>query len=187
MKLENIYPSEAASEYLASILPAWLIELSESINIDIAQCQVEEGCNNGDIEIIYHTRESLVEMYVDSIFALDIENEAEENMYLKVEDIDQFKGALISRLEKTKLWNYPPDVRNDVKKARDFLKGFMQYDVTYGISMLVPASEAEAFMADEKNRFGIRSCKYHVVDKPVYTTINNLSQSSAAETARSTL
>jgi hypothetical protein len=115
---------------------------------------------------------------------LDIENEAEENIYLKIENLDSFKGMLINRLEKTKLWNYSPDIRGDVKRARNFLRDFLKYDVSYGYSVLVPAVEAEAFMTNEKNIFGIRSCKYHTVQKPEFVSANKVTaENSSCEAA----
>jgi hypothetical protein len=176
MKLEKIYSSRVAKEYTKAVLPEWLTELSANLDIDIAQCEANEECNNGDIEIVYHTRESLEDLYADSILALDIESEAEEKMYLELENMDAFKGSLMTRLDKTKLWNYPPDVRDSIKKARSFLKRFMEQDVSYGFTVLVPADEAETFMADEEKLFGIRECKYHIVDKPAYVSMNNINQ-----------
>ncbi len=123
--------------------------------------QADEAAQEGDMMVVYHSREAMLEQYRRAIRALDL-NETEQEHLLDPDRLDTFRQALEYRLEKTKLWNYAPEQREEVKAARAFLQTFLRADIPYAETLFVPGDEMEAFLADETLRFGAEEYYYCV-------------------------
>ena len=68
--------------------------------------------------------------YEEAIQMLDL-SESEQNLYLQVDQLDRFRLRLENRLRKTKLWNFAPEQREQVKAARAYLQAFLGFEMAY--------------------------------------------------------
>jgi len=68
--------------------------------------------------------------YEEAIQMLDL-SESEQALYLQVDQLDQFRLRLENRLRKTKLWNYAPEQREQVKAARACLQALLGFEIAY--------------------------------------------------------
>ncbi len=121
----------------------------------------DEAAQEGDMMVIYRTREAMADQYREAIRVLDLK-ESEEERFLDFDQIETFRKALAHRLERIKLWNYAPEQREEVKTARAFLRTFLRAKIPYAETLLVPVDEMEAFLADETLRFGAEEYYYCV-------------------------
>ncbi len=62
--------------------------------------------------------------YLRAIEALELDPKERER-FLRMEQLDRFRGQLEARLRKTKLWNYAPEQRDSVKEARAYLQAVL--------------------------------------------------------------
>lgn len=68
--------------------------------------------------------------YREAIEALDL-NEKENALYMDYDQMDRFRLQLETRLRKTKLWNYTPGQRDEVKEARAYLQNLLGVSASY--------------------------------------------------------
>jgi hypothetical protein len=115
-----------------------------------------------EMRVVYQDEASIARQYTDAIRTLDL-SEGETACYLELDRLATFRPALEHRLEKTKLWNYAPDQREDVKTARSFLTLFLAVDIPYGQTVYVPREETEGFLEDEACMLGV--AEYHPAHK----------------------
>jgi len=121
--------------------------------------QAEDPAGEGDLMVIYHTRETMERRYREAIRALELQ-EAEAERFGEPEQLEHFGRALEKRLDKVKLWHYAPEQRDEVKAARTFLRNFLSAEIPYGERRFIPADERESFWVDAASRFGVEGY-YH--------------------------
>jgi len=127
----------------------------------------DDTAAEGDMMVVYQSRRAIADQYRQAIRALDL-NETEEERFLDFDHLETFRSALSYRLDKTKLWNYAPDQRDDVKAARTFLKTLLSTEIPYGETLFVPEEEIETFLAEETNRFGVEEYYYCLQDSVLH-------------------
>ena len=121
----------------------------------------ETSAHAGDMMVVYHTRHAVADQYRQAIRALDL-GETEAERFSDFDRLESFRSALEHRLDKTKLWHYAPDQRDEVKAARSFLRTLLTAEIPYGETLFVPEDETETFLADEANRLGVKEYYYCV-------------------------
>ncbi len=66
-----------------------------------------------------------LERYRNAVEVLDLKKEVRERL-MGIEDIDMHKKEIAKVLDGVKLWNYPPEAREDVKAARELLRQLIE-------------------------------------------------------------
>jgi len=110
----------------------------------------------GDLKVVYADYDTMAARYAQAIRALDLD-EAEEARFLDLDRFESFRRSLERRLRKTKLWDYAPDRRDEVKAAREFLEAWMHARIPYGETVWIPEDERESFWADGSRQLGVES------------------------------
>ena len=131
----------------------------QGTRLDPYVCSAEQKGTEGDMMLVYQDRASVAQQYRQAIAMLDL-NEADTRYLQNFDAIDTFRTQLEKQIDKTKLWNYAPQQREDVKKARTFLKNILSVEIPYGETVFVPAEEMEEFLADEVQCFGVAEYYY---------------------------
>jgi len=122
-------------------------------------CSTYQESSEGDMLVVYQDKASVAQQYRRAIAALDLD-EADSNSLQNFYALDTFRAQLEKHVTKTKLWNYAPQQRADVKQARSFLQNILTLEIPYGETLLVSADEMEAFLADEAQCFGVAEYYY---------------------------
>jgi len=161
MKLDTLNPLKTISGELLHI----------KRDNNSAQCISSPNCHEGDMLVVYMDKHEVAKLYHGALKTLDLPEKIYDRLY-DFEMFEQHRTELTKQLKKIKLWNYPPDTREDVRKARQYLHDLLDIGVPFGESMIISADEIDEFVSDERRQFGVYTVtdvnvthEHHYADK----------------------